>query len=125
MSDTDTPAARGNIGEQIYARVNDIVGTEGITRTQAFQQVAEERGSRAGTVAANYYRIARNKDGANVRPRTRKPAAAAASDTDAVIKRATEAINELAGLVRSQRRELDRLSEKVAQIDKLRALLRD
>ena len=124
MSDTDTPAARGNIGEQIYARVNDIVGTEGITRTEAFQRVAEERGSRAGTVAANYYRIARNKNGANVRPRTRKPVAAA-GDTDAVIKRATEAINELAGLVRSQRRELDRLSEKVAQIDKLRALLRD
>jgi hypothetical protein len=123
MSDTETPAARGNIGEQIFARVNEIVGSEGINRTQAFQRVAEERGSRAGTVAANYYRIAR-KDGAAARPRGRKPAAPA-TDADAVVKRATEAISELAALVRSQRRELDRLSEKVAQIDKLRALLRD
>ena len=123
MSDTETPAARGNIGEQIFARVNEIVGSEGITRTQAFQQVAEERGSRAGTVAANYYRVAR-KDGVTVRTRGRKPAAQT-TDAEAVVKRATEAINELAALVRSQRRELDRLSEKVAQIDKLRALLRD
>ncbi len=122
MSDTENTAERGKIGEQIYAQVNALVGAEDITRTQAFQRIAEERGSRAGTVAANYYRIARIKDGGSSRPRGRK-AAAQAADTDAVIKRATDAINELGALVRSQRRELDRLSEKVAQIDKLRALL--
>ncbi len=123
MSDTENPAARGKIGEQIYAQVNALVGAEEITRTQAFQRIAEERGSRAGTVAANYYRIARIKDGGrSSRPRGRK-AAARTADTDAVIARATESINELTALVRSQRRELDRLSEKVAQIDKLRALL--
>ena len=124
MSDTENAAARGKIGEQIYAQVNALVGAEDITRTQAFQRIAEQRGSRAGTVAANYYRIARIKDGGNSVRRGRK-AAVQTADTDAVIKRATEAINELGALVRSQRRELDRLSEKVAQIDKLRALLAD
>jgi hypothetical protein len=46
------------IGPEIYERVNALVA-EGKTRTEAFKQIGEERGSRAGTVAANYYRVAR------------------------------------------------------------------
>ena len=41
------------IGPEIYERVNSLIG-EGKTRTEAFAQVAEERRSRSGTVAANY-----------------------------------------------------------------------
>lgn len=54
------------IGPEIYERVNTLMA-EGKTRTEAFAQVGEERGSRAGTVAANYYRVAR----ANAKPGTR------------------------------------------------------
>src|SRR5690349_1183628 len=54
------------IGPEIYERVNALVA-EGKTRTEAFKQVGEERGSRAGTVAANYYRVGR----ANAKPSTR------------------------------------------------------
>ena len=49
---------KATIGPEIYARVNALVG-EGKTRTEAFAAVAQERDQRAGTVAANYYRIAR------------------------------------------------------------------
>lgn len=123
MSDTDNTTARGKIGEQIFAQVEALVGAEHITRTEAFQRIAVERGSRAGTVAANYYRIARQRNDGTVRPRTRKKAPT--TDVDAAIARASAALNELSSLVRQQHRELERLSEKVAQIDKLRALLAD
>jgi hypothetical protein len=123
MSDTDTATPRGKIGEQIFAQVEALVGAEKITRTEAFQRIAVERGSRAGTVAANYYRIARQRNDGTVRARGRKKAQT--SDADAVIAHATTALNELTALVRQQRRELERLSAKVQQIDKLRALLAD
>jgi hypothetical protein len=42
----------------VFQRVNELV-SEGKTRTEAFAQVAQERGQRAGTVSANYYRTAR------------------------------------------------------------------
>jgi hypothetical protein len=38
--------------------VNQLVA-EGKTRTEAFTQIAQERSSRPGTIAANYYRTAR------------------------------------------------------------------
>jgi hypothetical protein len=123
MDNTGTPAARGKIGEQIYAQVNAMVSAEGITRTEAFQRIAIERDSRPGTVAANYYRIARLNDATSARPRGRRKAPA--KNVDAVIAQATAALQELSALVREQNRELERLSDKVKQIEKLRALLSD
>ncbi len=123
MSDTEHTAERGKIGEQIFEQVEALVGAEHITRTEAFQRIAVQRGSRAGTVAANYYRIARLKGDGVLRTRGRKKATG--NDVEAAIERATTALNELGELVRAQARELDRLSEKVQQIEKLRALLAD
>lgn len=123
MSDADNGAARGKVGEEIFARVEALVKAEQITRTEAFQRVAQERGSRPGTVAANYYRIARQKGGSGLRPRGRRKASG--GDVEAAIDRATAALAELAGIVRQQSRELEQLSEQVQQIDKLRALLAD
>src|SRR5437764_185968 len=48
------------IGPDIYEHVNALMA-EGKSRTEAFQQVGEDRGSRPGTVAANYYRVARSQ----------------------------------------------------------------
>lgn len=123
MSETDKTTARGKIGEQIFEQVEALVGAQHITRTEAFQRIAVERGSRAGTVAANYYRIARLRNDGSVRPRGRKKAQT--NDADAVIARASTALNELTALVRQQSRELERLSAQVQQIEKLRALLAD
>jgi hypothetical protein len=46
------------IGPEIFDRTNTLVA-EGKTRTEAFAQIGQERGTRPGTVAANYYRVAR------------------------------------------------------------------
>ena len=121
MSDADKGTARGKIGEQIFEQVQTLVAAEGITRTEAFQRIAEQRNSRPGTVSANYYRIARRKGDGALRPRGRKQASG--SEAEAVIERATTALSELTALVRAQGLELERLSAKVQQIDKLRALL--
>ena len=64
---SDEPAGRGRIGVEIFEEVEKIVAAEGITRSEAFQRLSEQTGRRAGTVAANYYRIARQRGA--VRPR--------------------------------------------------------
>jgi hypothetical protein len=46
------------VGTETFERANVLVA-EGKTRTEAFAQIGQERGSRPGTVAANYYRVAR------------------------------------------------------------------
>jgi hypothetical protein len=71
------------IGPEIFERTNALVA-EGKTRTEAFAQIGQERGSRPGTVSANYYRVARSqgagrpqKRTAGTRPRRRPTATAA------------------------------------------------
>ena len=51
----------GTIGKQIYAQVEQLTAQGGMTRLAAFKQIAEASGRQPGTVAANYYRIARQK----------------------------------------------------------------
>src|SRR4249919_1489259 len=56
------------IGPEIFERTNVLVA-EGKTRTEAFAQIGRERGSRPGTVAANYYRVARAQGQGRTKPR--------------------------------------------------------
>jgi hypothetical protein len=58
----------GVIGEQIFQQVEKLV-KGGMTRTDAFKQISSESGRREGTVAANYYRVARKRAGGSLRPR--------------------------------------------------------
>ncbi len=78
---------KATIGPAVFERVNQLVA-EGKTRTEAFTQIAQERSSRPGTIAANYYRTARAQgaSGGGRRRSTRtrrssaaKPRAAAAA----------------------------------------------
>jgi hypothetical protein len=48
------------IGPEVHAQVTELVAN-GMSKTDAFKQVAKERNSSAGTVSANYYRVARQK----------------------------------------------------------------
>src|SRR3954471_16225062 len=71
----------GVIGEQIYDQVEKLVA-DGKNRTQAFAEISKESGRQAGTVAANYYRVARKRAGGSLRkPKApeRKPRAASAA----------------------------------------------
>jgi hypothetical protein len=63
----------GEIGEQIFEQVEALVAG-GMNRTEAFAKISADSGRRAGTVAANYYRVARKRAGGSLRPRSRRKA---------------------------------------------------
>jgi hypothetical protein len=87
---------KATIGPAVYERVNQLV-SEGKSRTEAFTQIAEERSSRPGTIAANYYRTARAaspKTGRRRTTRTRRATTAkprAASTSAATARRPASA----------------------------------
>ena len=60
----------GVIGEQIFEQVEALV-KGGMSRTDSFKKISADSGRREGTVAANYYRIARKRAGGSLRPRRR------------------------------------------------------
>ncbi len=133
MADAEPETTRGNIGNEIFEQVERIVADEGLTRTQAFQKLSEQTGRRAGTVAANYYRVARQR-GAPLQPRRRRSGSrapargggrrrASAGGADAALARASDAIQELTAIVRSQEKELATLREQAAVIDQLQRVL--
>jgi hypothetical protein len=62
-------ARTATIGPEIFERATTLVA-EGKTRAEAFAQIGKERGSSPGTVAANYYRIARAQGQGRAKRRT-------------------------------------------------------
>jgi hypothetical protein len=119
---------RGTIGNEIFEQVEKLMAEEGLSRTNAFARLSETTGRRAGTVAANYYRVARQR-GAELQPRAprgskrRAPARGASGGVDAALAKATEAIQELSAIVRQQEKELATLRSQAEQMDKLRSML--
>jgi hypothetical protein len=124
----------GEIGEQIFEQVEKLVAG-GMNRSEAFAKISADTGRRAGTVAANYYRVARKRAGGSLRkPRTaarrttrtrraastngrrRAPAATAASgsqDIDALTASVVSSIQALADAVKSQAAEVKDLRERL------------
>ena len=120
---------RGGIAEAIFAEVEQMTAGGAMSKSDAFEAISARTGRRAGTVAANYYRIAR-KRGADLEPRTRRgpgrpkgSGAKPAGDAEAVIRRLEEAVAELASLLRGQDAEIARLREQAAQFDQLKAII--
>lgn len=118
---------RGRIGVEIFEQVEKIVSEEGVSRSEAFQRISDETGRRAGTVAANYYRVARQR-GADLLPRggrgrRRGAGAAAGNSVEGALTRVSQALEELAEVVRNQERELSELRAQSEQLEKLRRML--
>lgn len=133
MDGDENEGQRGNIGNEIFEQVEKIIQEEGLSRTNAFQRLSEMTGRRAGTVAANYYRVARQR-GASLQPRaprgsktrattSRASAGGGGGNADAALSRAMESLQELAGIVRSQEKELTTLRAQVEQVEKLKGML--
>jgi len=116
---------KATIGPAVYERVNQLVG-EGKTRTEAFTQIAGERSSRPGTIAANYYRTARSQSSSGGRRRTTRtrrtstaaarPAAAAVSasragdgDIGALANQISDLVQQLVAQVQERDRRLREL----------------
>ena len=137
---SDDSSGRGSIGTEIFEEVEALVAAEQITRSEAFKRISERTGRREGTVAANYYRIAR-KTGAPLLPRGRRANAqkaaapgrgrgrravstAGGGDLSTALARVSTALEELQAAVRRQETELTRLRDENARFDEFRRLAR-
>jgi hypothetical protein len=126
----------GVIGEQIFAQVEKLV-KGGMSRTDAFKKISADSGRREGTVAANYYRVARKRAGGSLRPRrgtrTRRAAAAPATrtrraaaaggngDVDALTRSLVENVQALAAAMNAQAAEVKELRSRLEGVRKLLA----
>ena len=120
-------APRGGIADAIFAEVEQMTAGGAMSKSDAFAAISTRTGRRAGTVAANYYRIAR-KRGVPLEPRVRRGPGRSTGrtnqtmtgDAEPVLRRLEEAVAELATLVRDQQGEITRLREQSEQFEKLR-----
>src|SRR6476619_4028934 len=115
----------GEVGEQICEQVEKLVAG-GMNRTEAFAKISADSGRRAGTVAANYYRVARKRAGGSLRPRTRrgrppgrKASATAGADIDALAKSLVDSVQALAEAVKSQAAEVGEMRKKLDGVKKM------
>jgi hypothetical protein len=131
----------GEVGEQIFEQVERLVAG-GMNRTEAFAKISADSGRRAGTVAANYYRVARKRAGGSLRPRARRgrpagrktsatatarkgarrgrrAAATAGADIDALAKSLVDSVQALAEAVKSQAAEVSEMRKKLDGVKKM------
>jgi hypothetical protein len=126
----------GEIGEQIFEQVEKLVAG-GMNRTEAFAKISSDTGRRAGTVAANYYRVARKRAGGSLRPRKstrtakarstatrgarrgRAAAASAGNDIDALTTALVKNVQALADAVKAQASEVSDLRKRLDGVKKL------
>ena len=116
---------KATIGPAVYERVNQLVA-EGKTRTEAFTQIAGERSSRPGTIAANYYRTARSQSsgGGGGRRRSTRTRRAPARRTPAAAAAASTADGDIGALARQIGDLVQQLVAQVQERDRrLRELL--
>lgn len=120
----------GVIGEQIFEEVEKLVAG-GMNRTQAFAKISADSGRQAGTVAANYYRVARKRG--TTAPRRRRKASAARSaptrrparsrqgsrEIDALASRLVDDVQALASALKSQAAEVEDLKTRLDGVRKL------
>ncbi len=129
----------GEIGEQIFDQVEKLVAG-GMNRTEAFAKISADSGRRAGTVAANYYRVARKRAGGSLRKsksgarratrkaapaarrggrRTTRAAASSASDIDTLANALVKNVQALAEAVKAQAGEVSDLRKRLDGVKKL------
>jgi hypothetical protein len=121
----------GVIGEQIFEQVEKLV-KGGMSRTDAFKKISADSGRREGTVAANYYRVARKRAGGSLRPRrrggrrpatttTRRRRATTSSsgggggDIDALTRALVQNVQDLAAAMNAQAAEVKDLRSRLEQ----------
>jgi hypothetical protein len=118
---------KATIGPAVYERVNELVG-EGRSRTEAFAQIAQERSSRPGTIAANYYRTARSQGasgGARRRPTRARRSSAATSRATSAAPRQTARVhdgdigrlaNQISDLVQQLVRQVQERDQRIREL---------
>jgi hypothetical protein len=122
---------RGSIGQEIFSEVERMVAELKIPRLQAFKKLSEKTGRRVGTVAANYYRLARQRGVPLRRKAGRKrgrPAAATGRRVGrpagtGTLRRVLAALDEIGTVLRKQEAELARMRKQRDSISAIRRLV--
>ncbi len=120
MATTKGYARRGHIAEEVFAQVQKLVAGERIGRTEAFRQLAKKTGRKPGTVAANYYRIARRS---GVKLARRRRHGVGNDAVGSVVKRALSALDEVSSLFRRLEGEVVRLRQENKRLAAIRRLI--
>jgi hypothetical protein len=118
---------KATIGPAVFERVNQLV-SEGKSRTEAFTQIAQERSSRPGTIAANYYRTARAQPsaGGGRRRTTRTRRASAAPRRPAAARSAASSARAAEGDIGALANQIsDLVAQLVRQVQERDQRLRD
>jgi recombinational DNA repair ATPase RecF len=111
-------AGHGKIGERIFAEVERLTADGAMNRLAAFKQIATASGGKPGTVAANYYRIAR-KRGAALQPRRGRAPSQAGGGAGRVLA----TLRLLERQLQQQAEEIKQLRAENARFAKLRRLV--
>ena len=124
-----TQARTGRIGQEIFEQAERMVGEQKMSRTEAFQRISEKTGRRFGTVAANYYRVARQR-GAKLAPRRRRLGRSPGvkqrgrvQQGERTLTRALAVVRELTSLLRRQETELAKLRQENDRLVEIRRLI--
>ena len=120
VSPTKRARTRG-IGVQIFDEVEQLTANGAMKRSAAIAKIAERTGSSSGTVAANYYRIARQR---GVPLRSRRSANGRRGPGKEASKTLATAIRAIEGALRAQEEELAMLRNANRRFEKLRRILR-
>ncbi|MGD9763606.1 MAG: hypothetical protein AB7V27_07830 [Candidatus Binatia bacterium] len=118
---TKKSGKRGQIGTEIFDQVEKLVAAEQVGRTEAFRRLAQKTGRQPGTVAANYYRVARQR-GAKLATR-RRGGGRRGSATSVVVKRALAALEDVTGLFRRLEDEITNLRKENLRLAAIRRLM--
>jgi len=116
---TKVVTKRGSIGQQIFEQVEQLTAEGAMNRLAAFKQLAAASGRQVGTVAANYYRVARRR-GAALQPRGPGKASAGRRGSGRILA----TLRVLERLLQQQEEEIARLRKENARFAQLRRLLR-
>jgi hypothetical protein len=111
----------GGVGESIFAEVEQLTTGGATTRLAAFEAIAKRTDGQTGTVAANYYRIAR-KRGVSLRPR--RTGGAASVNSRAAVRALATAAKRLGAALQGKERELATLRKENRRFAELRKLLK-
>ena len=112
--------ARGAIGEQIFAEVEQLTADAKMNRLAAFNDIAKRTGRAAGTGAAHYDGVARQRGAPRRARRGRGPGRASGKGGIAAV---AAAIRKLESLLQAQAQELAALRKDNKRFEKLRRLL--
>jgi len=116
-------AKRGSIGAEIFDQIEKMMVAEKVGRTEAFRRLASKSGRQLGTVAANYYRVARQR-GTKLAPRRRRGAGGRSGvAAHGVLQRATSALEEVGALFRKLEDEIAQLRKENQRFAAIRKLI--